>query len=139
MNICVLGRISAQSGIYCVCVIVTALVCVGVSESKQLDLDAVAYAAWSRLEVNKVTCAAGQLLNVQSLPQNRLPDRQVGERGVQLSGGQKQRIAIARAVLKNPKVQGRETLRREDLVFLNTSIDVFFWAWESKLKDDLFE
>ncbi len=39
---------------------------------------------------------------IMEMPQGY--DTQIGERGAKLSGGQRQRIAIARAILKNPRV-----------------------------------
>jgi ATP-binding cassette subfamily B (MDR/TAP) protein 1 len=56
----------------------------------------------SREAVQAAAQAANAHNFITALPASY--DTYVGERGVQLSGGQKQRIAIARAVLRDPKV-----------------------------------
>jgi ABC-type multidrug transport system fused ATPase/permease subunit len=56
----------------------------------------------SQAEVHEAARQANALSFIESFPEGFAT--LVGERGVKLSGGQRQRIAIARAILKDPKI-----------------------------------
>ncbi|KAF8393671.1 hypothetical protein HHK36_021917 [Tetracentron sinense] len=56
----------------------------------------------SKKEAIAACIAANAHSFISSLPQGY--DTQAGDRGIQLSGGQKQRIALARAMIKDPRI-----------------------------------
>lgn len=73
---------------------------------------------------------AAKAANIHALI-DKMPEQYntfVGDRGIQLSGGQKQRIAIARAVLKDPRI----LLLDEATSALDTQSERLVQVWQPR-------
>lgn len=74
----------------------------GVSETSELTNGPTAPAGGSDMTVERAAEIAGLADDIKDFPGKY--EQLVGERGITLSGGQKQRTAIARAVMRDPRI-----------------------------------
>jgi ATP-binding cassette subfamily B multidrug efflux pump len=73
-----------------------------IRENIALGVDSATDLAHKDAEIHQAAEAANIAADIEGFPEGY--DTMVGERGITLSGGQKQRTAIARALIRNPKI-----------------------------------